>query len=130
MKPLPNTNPATRPYWDAANDGRFVLPRCNDCGRYHHHPRRWCPHCWSTDLGWDEASGRGTVVTFSVVHQPPSDAFEVPYVLAVVRLAEGPAMMTNVVGADPDEMECGMEVQVVFEERGPMTLPQFERADH
>ncbi len=125
MKPLPGINEVTAPYWEAAAAGRFVLPRCLACGRFHHHPRRWCPYCWSTDLEWAEPSGRGRVVTFSVVHQAPSEAFEVPYVLAVVALEEGPTMMANVVDVDPADVVCEMPVEVTFEQRGEMALPQF-----
>ncbi len=125
MKPLPEVDDATLPYWSAAHEGRFVLPRCNACDRFHHHPRRWCPYCWSTDLRWEEASGLGVVVTFSVVHQAPSAGFETPYVLAVVRLEEGPQMMTNIVDCDPTEVVCEMAVEVTFEARGDISLPQF-----
>ncbi|MFV1971307.1 MAG: Zn-ribbon domain-containing OB-fold protein [Acidimicrobiia bacterium] len=128
MRPIPGIVPATAPYWEAAQENRFVLPRCRECGRFHHHPRSWCPHCWSTDLDWEEASGRATVVTFSVVHQPPSPAFDVPYVLAVVELEEGPTMMTNIVDVAADEVRIGMEVVVTFEPRGDLALPQFRPA--
>ncbi len=96
--------------------------------RFHHHPRPWCPHCWSTDLEWREPSGRGQVVTYTVVHQPPSPEFETPYVLAVVRLQEGPQMMTNIVDVTPEEVHVDLEVVVTFERRGEMSLPQFRPA--
>ncbi len=125
MKPIPEVTPITAPYWEAAAEGRFLLPRCRACEQFHHYPRHWCPHCWSNDLEWDTASGRATVVTFSVVHQPPSPAFEVPYVLAVVELIEGPTMMTNIVDIDPALVHIGMEVVVAFEWRGEFAVPVF-----
>ncbi len=64
-------------------------------------------------------------MTHSTVHQAPSEGFAVPYVLAVVELEEGPRMMTNIVGIDPDDVVCGLEVRVTFEQRGDMALPQF-----
>lgn len=124
-KPVPTPNTTTARYWTAAAEGVFLLPTCRTCGRFHHHPRPWCPHCWSTDLDWAEPSGRGTVVTYSVVHQPPSPGFDVPYVLAVVRLDEGPQLMCNVVEIDPGEVRCDMPVAVTFEVRGDLALPQF-----
>lgn len=123
--PEPSVDEVTAPYWEAAADGRLVLPRCLACGRTHHHPRGLCPHCWSTDLEWVEAAGNGEVVTFSVVHQPPSPAFTVPYVLAVIELAEGPRMMANVVDVAPEAVTIGMPVEVTFERRDATTLPQF-----
>ncbi len=130
-KPLPRVTEVTRPYWDAARAGRFVIQRCGRCRRFVHYPRPWCPHCWSTELDWVEASGRGEVVTYTAVHQAPSPAFAVgaPYVLAVVRLAEGPQMMANVVHIQPREMRVGLPVRVTFEEReGGFRVPQFEPA--
>jgi uncharacterized OB-fold protein len=124
-KPVPTVSPVTEPYWSAAARGQFVLPRCRACGRFHHHPRLWCPHCWSFDLEWARPCGRGIVVTYSVVHQPPSPGFEVPYVLAVVRLDEGPQLMCNLVEADPAEVCCDLPVEVTFERRGEIAVPQF-----
>jgi uncharacterized protein len=64
-------------------------------------------------------------VSFSVVHQAPSPAFAVPYVLAVVRLEEGPQMMCNLLDIDPAQVRCDLPVEVVFEKRGDLALPQF-----
>jgi uncharacterized OB-fold protein len=124
-KPVPTVSPATEPYWSAAARGQLVLPKCLVCGRFHHHPRLWCPHCWSLDLEWVRPCGRGIVVTYSVVQQPPSPGFEVPYVLAVVRLDEGPQLMCNLIDADPAEVRCDLPVEVTFERRGEIALPQF-----
>lgn len=123
--PLPSIDPVTEPYWSAASRGVFLLPRCKVCDRFHHHPRRWCPHCWSSELEWAQPSGRGVVVTFSVVHQAPSPAFAVPYVLAVVKLDEGPQLMCNLLEIDPADVRCDLSVEVMFEKRGERALPQF-----
>lgn len=127
--PVPTPTAVTAPYWEAAREGRLVLPRCGVCSRVHHPPRAWCPHCWATELDWVEVSGAGVVVTFSVVHQPPSPTFEVPYVLAVVELAEGPQMMADVVGCRPQDVYVGLPVRVTFEPRGDVVLPQFRPAE-
>lgn len=123
--PLPTLTESAAPYWQAATEGRFVLPRCRACQRFHHHPRAWCPYCWSTDLEWDEPSGGGTVLTYTVVHQPPSPAFTAPYVLAIIELAEGPRMMANVIGCSPEDVRVGTPVTVTFERRGELAIPQF-----
>nr|BBJ51766.1 hypothetical protein SAVMC3_43950 [Streptomyces avermitilis] len=71
----PETDAFTRPYWDAAAEGVLLLRRCAGCGRTHHYPREFCPHCWSDDVTWERASGRATLYTWSVVHRndlPPS----------------------------------------------------------
>lgn len=130
-KPLPRVSETTRPYWDAARDGRLLLQRCSSCRTWICYPRAWCPSCWSTTLEWQEASGRGRVVTFTIIHQAPfpSYAGDAPYVLAVIRLDEGPQMMANVLVPDPRSVAIDMPVSVVFEERANgFRVPQFEPA--
>ncbi|GAA2939874.1 hypothetical protein GCM10011428_68210 [Streptomyces violaceus] len=97
---LPEPDAFTRTYWDAAAEGRLLIRRCRACGRAHHYPREFCPRCWSEDVTWEAASGRATLYTWSVVHRNdlPPFAERTPYVAAVVDLAEGPRMMTEVVG--------------------------------
>jgi uncharacterized OB-fold protein len=116
---LPVVEDDTRPWWDAAREGRLLVRRCGDCGLAHHYPRPFCPSCWSDRVGWEEASGRATLYTWSTIHRndlPPFGA-EVPYVAAVVELAEGPRLMTRVVDCDPDELAVGMDLEVTFEAR-------------
>ncbi|MET3985377.1 Zn-ribbon domain-containing OB-fold protein [Streptomyces sp. PvR034] len=119
---LPEVDDFTRPYWDAAADGRLLLRRCADCDRAHHYPREFCPHCWAGEdrVAWEPASGRATLYTWSVVHRndlPPFGA-RVPYVAAVVDLAEGPRMMTEVVDCAADALRVGMLLEVTFRVEG------------
>ena len=74
-RPLPVPNAATGPYWEAARAERLVMPRCDDCGRYHFYPCTLCPQCSSANLKWTEVSGAGTVYSFTVIHRAPSPAF-------------------------------------------------------
>jgi uncharacterized protein len=113
---LPTIDDDTRPYWDAARDGRLLLRRCNACGAHHHYPRTFCPECWSDEVAWVEASGRATLYTHSTVFLNDLPPFheQVPYVAAVVELAEGPRMMTKVVDCEPDQLEVGMALEVTF----------------
>ncbi|MGN9814650.1 Zn-ribbon domain-containing OB-fold protein [Streptomyces sp. SD11] len=113
---LPEIDAFSRPYWDAAADGRLLLRRCGACGRAHHYPREFCPHCWSEAVTWERASGRATLYTWSVVHRndlPPFGA-RTPYVAAVVDLAEGPRMMTEVVECGEADLRVGMALEVTF----------------
>ena len=102
--------PETRAFWEAATDGRLMLPVCEDCGRAHWYPRALCPLCGSEKLRWTPASGRGTVHAFS-----PARRAEPQYVLAYVTLDEGPTLMTNLVGAPIDAWSIGQVVQVRFQ---------------
>jgi uncharacterized OB-fold protein len=128
--PEPHADADSMAYWSGADAGKLVIRRCGACGRHHFPPRPLCPGCWSDDLHWVEASGEGTVYTFTVMHRAPSPEFaaRTPYVVALVDLAEGPRMMANIVGCATDELKLGDRVRVCFETRGGHQLPQFARA--
>ncbi|MEU1934450.1 Zn-ribbon domain-containing OB-fold protein [Streptomyces coeruleorubidus] len=120
---LPEPDAFTRTYWEAAAEGRLLIRRCRACGRTHHYPREFCPHCWSEDVVWEPASGRATLYTWSVVHRNDLPPFtdRTPYVAAVVDLAEGPRMMTEVVGTgSAGELSAGAELEVAFREGIPV----------
>jgi hypothetical protein len=119
--PAPEADAFTRTYWDAAAAGRLLLRRCGACGRAHHHPREFCPHCWSEDVTWERASGRAMLYTWSVVHRTDLPPFSerTPYVAAVVDLAEGPRMATEVVGTE-GELRAGMALEVTFRDGVPV----------
>lgn len=127
----PPASEAGQPFWDASRNQRFTLPYCTECGAPHWYPREVCPSCHADTIEWREASGTGTVYAVSVQHKPanPMMADRVPYAVALVELAEGPRMMSNVVGVPADEVAVGQSVAVAWE---PMTdgrhLPVFELA--
>lgn len=127
--PLPTPTPESRPFWDALKRHEFSLPRCGACGRMHYYPRASCPHCLSGDLAWVRASGRGTLHTFTVVHRGLKGFPIAPlYVIAIVELDEGPRLMTNLVGVEPDpaRIRIGMPVEIVYEDVTPaVTLARF-----
>ncbi|KND45832.1 MULTISPECIES: Zn-ribbon domain-containing OB-fold protein [Streptomyces] len=126
---VPEADEFTRTYWDAAADGRLLLRRCAaaGCGRAHHYPREFCPYCWSEDVRWEEASGRATLYTWSVVHRNDLPPFgeRTPYVPAVVDLVEGPRMMTEVVECAEGRLRTGMGLEVGFREGGGVVVPVF-----
>lgn len=90
-RPLPPDSPLSRPYWEAAAQGRFVLQRCAQCGKVRHYPLLVCPACHSLAVDWAPASGRGRIHSWTVTHHAfhPSFAEDVPYVLVTVDLEEG-----------------------------------------
>ncbi|MCE4945243.1 MULTISPECIES: Zn-ribbon domain-containing OB-fold protein [Streptomyces] len=114
----PEVDAFTRPYWAAAAEGRLLLRRCRaeGCGAVHHYPREFCPRCWSEDVAWEPATGRATLYTWSVVHRNDLPPFgdRVPYVAAVVELAEGPRMMTEVTDCAASDLRIGMPLAVHF----------------
>jgi uncharacterized protein len=122
--PAPPVTPETRPFWEAAAAGRLVIKRCTACGRPHHYPRTICPFCWSDQTEWVQASGRGTIYSFSVMRR-----VSIPYAIAYVSLDEGVTMMTNIVGCDLEAIHIGQPVRVVFRptDGGP-PVPMFTPA--
>jgi hypothetical protein len=117
-------HPESRPFWDAAAEGRFVVPRCASCGRYHWYPRALCPFCFSDRVEWRPASGRGRVYSYTVMRRASA-----PYVLAYVTLEEGPTMLTNIVDGDVDAVRVGQDVRLVFKGgAGELPLPMFTAA--
>ena len=128
--PAPHVNPETKPYWDATAEGRLLLRQCRACESVIWYPRSLCPECGSLDTEWIEASGRGTIFTFSV-NRRGAGAYRgaSPYVLAYVELEEGPRMMTNIVDCDVDTLTIGDPVRVVFHDTGEgNALPRFRPA--
>jgi len=100
------------------------------CGTLHFMPRYLCPQCWSDKLEWVEASGTGTVHSFTVIRRAPTPSFapHVPYVVALIDLEEGPRMMANVIGDTALSIAIGDRVTIAFEDRGEGSLvPQFRR---
>lgn len=127
--PVPVPNADSAPYWEAARQRRLLVRRCKECSALHFMPRHLCPSCWSDSLEWVEASGGGTVHSFTIIRRAPLAAFapRVPYVVALIELEEGLRMLTNVVGDDALSVRIGDTVRVTFEDRGAgAMLPQFE----
>lgn len=127
-KPVPAPTPETQPFWDGTKAGELRLQRCRSCERAYFYPRPFCPHCLSQDVEWFAASGRAKLHTYVINHRPgPGFEADAPYAIAVVELAEGPRMMTNIVGVEntPENLELDMELEVVFEEQGDQVVPRF-----
>ncbi len=124
----PKPTPETQPFWDGTKRHELLLPRCKGCGQCHFYPRAICPFCWSKDLEWIKASGKGKLHTFSIPQRPVL-GIPVPFIAAIVELEEGPRLATNIVGIDPDpqNLRCDMDVEVVFEDlTDAITLPKFQ----
>jgi uncharacterized protein len=127
-KPVPRPSPESVPYWKAAREHRLEIQRCEACGQYWFPPSQSCPHCQSANFTWTPVSGRGKVFSFVTYHRVyhPAFAKEVPYVVALVELEEGPRLLTNIVGVPADAVTCDMPVQVTFDDYGDgVSVPKF-----
>src|ERR1700728_1494068 len=120
----PVVTPETKPFWDAAREGRFTVPTCGACGKAHWYPRAICPFCASDEVEWRESAGKGTIYTFSVMRRVKD-----PYAIAHVSVAGGPTMLTNIVYRVFEPLLIGQPLAVVFKEpeNGP-PAPMFKPA--
>jgi len=128
-KPLPRITPDDQIFWDSARQHRLMLPTCSHCQRRSWPPGPVCPYCFSDDLTWTEASGRGIVSSWVVVHKAwlPAFAADIPYNAVQVRLEEDVSLTGNLVGAGNDSLRVGLPVQAVFDDVTPeVTLIRFK----
>lgn len=131
-KPIPVIQPWTKEFWKATKQGKLLVQHCNDCDANIFFPKKACPECWSENLTWIESSGKAKVYTFTTMLDMVEPKFmgDLPYVIAMVDLEEGIRMTTRIVNCKPDDVNIGMNVEVVFEEVSPeCSLPLFQPVD-
>jgi uncharacterized OB-fold protein len=129
-KPLPVPTLETAPYWEGCRQHQLRIQRCGDCSQYQFFPRIYCSKCFSDRVEWVNASGLARVLSFTIVRRPVSAAFaaDVPYIVALVTLEEGPQMMTNIIGCAPEDVTIGMPVEVIFEDwTDTISIPKFRQ---
>jgi uncharacterized OB-fold protein len=127
-KPVPVPTRETQPYWEGCKSHELRIQKCAACRHYQFYPRLYCTACMSDRVEWVKASGRGTVLSFTIVYRPVTQAFaiDVPYVVALITLDEGPQLMSNVVGCPPEQVRIGMPVEVTFEDwTEEISVPKF-----
>ena len=129
-RPTPTPDAITAPFWEGCRRHELRIQQCEVC-RF-----RWlpaavvCPRCWSDTVTWTASAGEGTVVSFAVYHRSYHAAFAplVPYVVAVVELAEGPRLISNIVDTPPERIAVGAPVRVEWAPVGEAVLPVFRPA--
>lgn len=128
FQPEPASSELTEPFWSGGLSGELRLQQCANCGHVRYPISTICPRCLSPDAAWAAMSGRGVVQSYIVFERAYHQAWagQVPYVVALIELAEGPVLISNVVGVDPSTVRVGQQVSVVFERRSAAAaLPQF-----
>ena len=133
--PVPEMTEVDKEYWEGAQKGILRVQKCLDCNRLQFFPRPLCVHCYSSNLGWQECKGTGTVYSFTIVSVPQDPVFRkhvkntgVPIIFSLIDLDEGVRIVSEIVGCSPEEVELGARVKVTFE---PITgtdfkLPKFK----
>jgi len=125
---MPRSGPETAAWWEACREQKLMIQRCSQCAAFQFYPRIICTSCMSDQVEWFRASGRGNVLTYTICRLPVAQAYaaDVPYVVALVQLEEGPTMMSNIVQCDPESVVTGLPLEVVFEAwSDEVTMPQF-----
>ena len=132
QKPIPEPDQHSQPFFDATLRGELLLQRCARCGTWMWPYRPRCISCLSDELAWTPAAGTGTLYSYTLVHQVfhPGFADEIPYNVAMVDLAEGVRIVTNIVGVANDQLRIGTPLVVTFERiSDSLALPKFRPAD-
>lgn len=128
MTTAPEPAPDTAAYWAACKRHELLIQRCAGCGHHQFYPRMLCVACGEIDVDWVRASGRGRVKSFTIVRRAVSVDYEadVPYVVALIALDEGPTMMSNIIGCAVDTVRIGQVVRVVFDDwSDEISVPKF-----
>lgn len=130
-KPLPKMGSDAREFWEGCREHELRIQKCGRCGHLRWPPAILCPRCLSRDTERVMVSGRGTVYSYAVYHVAFDPAFreDLPYIVVLVALEEGPHLLTNLVGCDPEKVSCDMAVEVVWDDvTDTVTLPRFRPA--
>lgn len=127
-KPIPVPTPTSEPFWTGLRNHKVLLQYSPSTRAWVYYPRVLAPSTLADDLEWREVRGTGSVYTFTVAHRPtsPEWAQDVPQLIAVVELDEGPRCTTELVNVDSDRITVGLRVKPVFVDTGDMTLLKFE----
>src|SRR5262245_1563322 len=133
-RPVPAPDDVSGFFWNAAAEHRLVLQRCRSCLKLQYPPEVCCVHCQAEEFEPAEVSGRGVIYSYAVVDRPLHAGFvnALPYLVVLVELDEQPGLriLTNLIDApEGTKLSCGMPVEVAYEDRGSVTLPQFRLSE-
>ena len=125
-RPKPMMVPEAEFFWEGARNNELLIQKCGDCEDAYFPPRPFCPKCGSRNVSVIKASGYATLYSFVINHMP-APGYEPPFSVGVVTLEEGPRMMCNIVECEQtaETIKVDMQLEVVFEDRGDIFVPQF-----
>ena len=128
-RPRPEPMIKAIPFFEGTKAGKILVQKCTNCSEYTWYSHFVCPNCMEDTLEWVESTGKGKIYTFTVVYQHNNPFFmnKVPYVYGVVELDEGPRLVSNIEGIDPEAVRCDMRVEATFEKLDDeITVPIFK----
>jgi uncharacterized OB-fold protein/acyl dehydratase len=116
-------------WWDLVDEGKFPIQQCNECKTLYHPPRPMCQKCRSMDMGWIEASGKGTLYSYTIIRHPQFPGYDFPLVAALVELEEGTRIVSSVIECKPEDVKVGMALDgFIHEDDDGFKLPMFRPA--
>jgi uncharacterized OB-fold protein len=127
-KPIPKPTPETEPFWAGCAKGELHLQHCTSCDHVQYPPRKLCSGCFSPDVEWRRASGRGRIRSWSTVVAPGAPGFEseIPFISVLIKLDEGPTMLSVLRDCEAEDVDFELPVEVVFEQRSEeIFVPYF-----
>jgi uncharacterized protein len=114
------------PMWQSVAEQRLALQHCRHCGKVRYPPAPVCPDCLSLESEWRPLSGRGTILSWVVFHRQYLEDYKPPYNVIAVRVEEGPILISNLVGKEPEGSWIGRAVELCYEEGAAgALLPRF-----
>jgi uncharacterized OB-fold protein len=124
--PAPQPNEVSEPYWRALDEGHLAFQRCASCGHAWLPPRSECARCLARESHWEAASGKARLISWVIYHHGYHDYFagRLPYNVAVVELAEGPRLISNVIAAH-DRLRIDMELKLAIQREAGVALARF-----
>jgi uncharacterized protein len=128
---LPRVDDDSRAYWESAKAHAAKLQKCGNCGQFRFYPSPACHFCGSLAFTWTPISGKGTIYSYSILERAKGNSFAdlVPIAIVMVTLDEGPVMLSDLVGYDPDTVYIGQHVEMTYEDiTDEITLPMFRPA--
>ncbi len=132
-RPLPEINSLTAPFWEYCKKHELRMQFCRRCKEWIWYPKAICPKCGKNDqMVWERLSGKGSIYSYTVIRQviDNSESFskDIPFVIALIELDEGPRIYSNIVGVSYESISIGDRVEVVFEDvTNEITLPKFKK---
>jgi uncharacterized OB-fold protein len=131
-KPLPIINEDNAPYWEYAREHQLRMQKCVNCGHIRFPVSIVCPRCHSLEMEWTRLSGKGKVYSYIIYHQAYHPAYkdDIPYVVAIIQLDEGPRMESNITDCRLEDLRVGMPVELYFDDvTEDVSLPKFRPAE-
>ena len=131
-KPLPVINEDNAPYWEYAREHQLRMQKCANCGHIRFPVSIVCPRCHSLETEWTRLSGKGKVYSYVIYHQAYHPAYkdDIPYVVAIIQLDEGPRMESNITDCRMEDLRVGMPVELYFDDvTEDVSLPKFRPAE-